>query len=283
MTEFLDNYSPFEDPQDEPDQPAPQAEVRIDPPHPGRLPTPSPAARPAATLTEEQLQAYEERLNALENTITGREAQLRESGRMTDPAANWPKCYPVVYFNINDVPERQRPYVHQALFAWLLMAIAFFCNWIGCLCLIKVSDDSIESPGSKIALSSLYLFILMPLALDLDAMSVYRALQGAPMTFPFLKIFAALSISGIFELVMFLGLNDSGSVGLISTIDLFVGKYVGLGAWGALVTGLFLVSLLLHMRLLRQLWKFYRGAADAATMENDVRRGLTEFVVQTLA
>jgi hypothetical protein len=83
--------------------------------------------------------------------------------------------------------------------------------------------------------------------------------------------------------MMFLGLQDSGSVGLISTIDLFTGKHVGVGAWGAVVTAVFLIALLLHLRFTRQLWKFYRGTAEGENIDTDLRRGVTEFVVERLA
>jgi hypothetical protein len=280
MTEFLETYSPFGDPP-EPDRPHSLGQVRIEPDPPRPISPPRPARPPG--LTDEQLRAYEERLNVLENTINSQEARLRQAGRITaDPAPNWPKCRPIVYFNINDVPEPQRQYVYQAIFAWVVMAVAFLVNWIGCICLVTVSSNAITSPGSKIALASLYFFIVVPLALDLDAVAVYRALQSAPWTFSFLKIFAALVASVVFEFVMFLGLEDSGSVGLISTIELFVGKYVGLGAWGAVVTVLFLAVLSVHVRFITRLWKFYRGTAQTTDTDTEVRRGLTEFVVQTL-
>jgi hypothetical protein len=272
---FLDNYSPFDEP-----PPASEPPTVLLEPSPTRRPVPS----HSATLSEDQLRAYEERLNLLEESINTQEVHIRDSGRLPpgDPPPNWPRCYPLVHFNIEDVPESNRQFVHSALFAWVLMAVAFCFNWVGCLALISVHDDAIESPGSKIALSSLYLFIVVPLALDLDAMSVYRALQGRSSTFAFLKVFGSLVVSAGFELMMFLGLEDSGSVGLISTIDLFTHEHVGVGGWGAVVTALFLIALLFHVRFTRQLWKFYRGTAEGENIETDVRRGVTQFVVESL-
>jgi hypothetical protein len=277
---FLDNYSPFDEPATPTDPPS-LTQARIDPGGPHR-PTPLPRS---SALSEDQLRAYEDRLNVLEETINGQELRVRESGRLleSDPPPNWPRCYPVVHYNIEDVPESNRGFVHSALFAWVLMALAFALNWIGCLSLISVSDEAIESPGSKIALSSLYLFIVVPLALDLDAVAVYRALQGRSSTFTFLKIFAALAATAGFELMMFLGLEESGSVGLISTIELFAHKHVGVGAWGAVVTAMFFLALLIHLRFIRKLWKFYRGTAEGENIETDVRRGVTEFVVESLS
>jgi hypothetical protein len=170
---FLDHYSPFDEPAS-PSEPPPLPQVLIDP-SPARRSLPS----RSSTLTEEQLRAYEDRLNILEESINTQELHFRDSGRLStaEPPPNWPRCYPLVHYNIEDVPESNRLFVYSALFAWVLMAIAFALNWLGCLALISVNDTSIESPGSKIALSSLYLFIVVPLALDLDAISVYRALQ----------------------------------------------------------------------------------------------------------
>jgi hypothetical protein len=281
-TTFLDNYAPFDDAAGT-DAPFLPPEIRIDPP-PVRSSAPSSIAPPSSQdLTEDQLRAYEDRLNMLESSISARETSARQNTTPGgEPVPNWPRFYPMVHYDIEDVPESLRHFVHEALFAWVLMAIAFLFNWIGCISLISVSDSSIESPGSKIALSSLYAFILVPLAIDLDALSVYRTLATNMSTFGFLKVFLALAITAVFETLMFLGLDSSGSVGLISTISLFGYGHIGLGVWGVIVTLAYLGAVALTLWLLKRLWSFYKGSTQGADMESDVRRGLAEFVVQRI-
>ena len=274
-TAFLDDYAPFEnEPRAAPAVARPVAPVFRDPGVDDECP-----------LTPEQLDAYEREVHLLELSVNNREQQVHEA-RQTgglEPAPNWPKCYPIVHFDIEDVSEQYRHFVHEAFFTWIMMAVSFLLNWIGCLTLISVSDDAIGSPGSKIALSSLYLFVVCPLALDLDAMSVYRALSApSVLTISYLKIFLALAFTIAFEGMMVLGLDDSGSVGLISTIDLFSYGHTGVGVWGVIVTLVFGVALVFHVKLITGLWKFYKGTEEGEHMETDVRRSVAEFMVERL-
>jgi hypothetical protein len=82
------------------------------------------------------------------------------------------------------------------------------------------------------------------------------------------------------ELNMFLGLQDSGSVGLISTTDLFTGKHAGVGVGVGAGMAVFLIALPFHLRFARQLWKFYRGIAEGANIETDLQRGIAELIVE---
>ena len=278
MSEYLDNYSPFEDNED-PIQPVTNSPLAA---------KPSTATKISDTLnsnevTEEQLAQYEEQLNLLEHSLNKQEleiSQARQSGD-TEPPPNWPKCYPLVHFDIEDVEPSNRGMVHSAFFSWIVMAISFACNWIGTLTLLGVKEG-VESPGSKIALSSLYLFILIPLAIDLDALSVYKALSTNGGTFSFIKIFLSIGITCLFEAILAIGLDSSGSVGLITTINLFTQKYIGTGIFGVIVTLLLAASAILHFRLLMQIWNYYRGTEQGSNMETDVRHSVANFVVDSL-
>ena len=274
-TAFLDDYAPFDNEEPAaPTRPAQPAPVFHDP-----------GVEEECPLTAEQLDAYEREVHLLELSINNREQHIREA-RQTgglEPAPNWPACYPIVHYDIEDVSEQYRHFVHESLFAWIIMAVSFLLNWIGCLTLISVSDDAIGSPGSKIALASLYFFVICPLALDLDAMSVYRALSSSTVsTVAYLKIFLALAFTIAFEAMMVLGLDDSGSVGLISTIDLFSYGHTGVGVWGVIVTLVFGAALTFHIKLIAGLWKFYKGTEEGENMETNVRRSVAEFMVERL-
>jgi hypothetical protein len=278
---YLQNYSPFDQPEEgDANQELPQ--IAIEPENRGKV-TP-PLAPAAGVLTTEELAAYEERLNILEHSLNNREGQARDAGRAasTEPEPNWPKFYPIIHYDITTVPERLRTFVHEAFACWFVMCLAFGLNWIICICLISVSDDSITSPGSKIALSSLYFFILVPLALDLDTMAVYHVLQGSGSTFAYLKIFISVGISCIFEFFLMLGLDDSGSVGLISAIDLMSNHHWAVGIFGVFVTLLFLLALLLHGKFMVRFWTFYRGTEEGEHMETNLRTSVAEYVIERM-
>ncbi|KAH0795764.1 scamp-domain-containing protein [Histomonas meleagridis] len=277
MSEYLDNYSPFED-NEEPLKPV------TNPVPPSPIATPKISSTINSNeVTEEQLAQYEEQLNLLEHSLNKQEleiTQARQTGS-NDPAPNWPYCYPIVHFDIEEVEPANRGMVHSAFFSWIVMAISFALNWIGTLTLLSVKEG-VDSPGSKIALSSLYLFIVVPLAIDLDALSIYKALSTNAGTFSFIKIFLSVGITCLFETILAIGLDSSGSVGLITTINLFTNKNIGTGVFGVAVTIFLAASAILHFRLLTQIWNYYRGTEQGNNMETDVKRSVANFVVESL-
>ncbi|KAK8836008.1 hypothetical protein M9Y10_040207 [Tritrichomonas musculus] len=242
----------------------------------------------SAPLTEDQIREYEENLDLLEHQINQLENSNENSRRNginygpneAELPPNWPKFYPIIHFDIDEVRENLRNYVKEGFLCWFVMIGSFLLNWIGTLSLLSV-ENTIKSPGSKIALSSIYLFILVPLALDLNTMSVYRAMkQSSIYTFTYIKIFLALGFTCLFEFMLTLGLDSSGSVGLISTIDLLVHKNFGCGIFGIFVTVSLGASLFLHINFLRKLWKYYRGTEEGGNMENDIRQSVANYLVR---
>lgn len=311
--DYLNNYAPFDDKKDEE---IPQFHLNLEdteshPPSsnsPSTTPTSFSNTRSAAAsipsssifdsidssapLTEDQLREYEENLNLLEHQINQlensnendrRNGGLNRNGPSeADLPPNWPKFYPIIHFDIDEVGENLRNYVRGALLCWIVMAGAFLLNWIGTLTLLSV-ENTIESPGSKIALSSIYLFILIPLALDLNAMSVYRAMkQNTIYTFTYVKIFLALGFTCLFEFMLTLGMDSSGSVGLISTIDLLIHGNAGCGVFGIFVTLALGASLFLHAVFFRKLWKYYRGTEEGGHMETDIRRSVAGYLTHLI-
>lgn len=309
-SEYLNNYSPFDDKKDE-DIPQFQLNLENAESHPPESNTTTKstslysntnyasATIPSSSvldsidtsspLTEEQLREYEENLNLLEDQIAqlenSNENDRRNGGFRGGPTEaelppNWPKFYPIVHFDIDEVGENLRNYVKGAFLCWIVMAVSFLMNWIGTLSLLSV-ENTIKSPGSKIALSSIYLFILVPLALDLNAMSVYRAMkQSTIYTFTYLKIFLALGFTCLFEFMLTLGMDSSGSVGLISTIDLLIHGNTGCGVFGVFVTLALGASLFMHSVFFRKLWKYYRGTEEGGHMETDIRRSVAGYLTR---
>ena len=77
-----------------------------------------------------------------------------------------------------------------------------------------------------------------------------------------------------------LGMDSSGSVGLITTIDLLLHKNIGCGVFGVLVTAALGTSLFLHTVFFRKLWKYYRGTEEGGHMETDIRRSVAGYLTR---
>ncbi|OHT07467.1 hypothetical protein TRFO_24283 [Tritrichomonas foetus] len=268
-TNPLDNYSPFDQTE----------EVKTI-----SSPATSPTIGAEPDIDDAEIRAYEARLNILESQLNSQTEQInvaRETGN-AEPLPNWPKFYPLVHFDIEEVPEALRVFVSEAFYGWFIMAVAYSLNWLGCLTLIR-AGNSTESPGSKIALASLYLFIVVPLALDLDAMSIYRVLKtDKPSTMTYLKIFIFLGITIFFEGMLALGLESSGSCGLITLINLFLDGHWFIGLISILVTGSLALACFTHYKLFKKLWAYYKGTSEGEDLEGNLKRTFAMAVVDYL-
>lgn len=265
----LDKYSPF----DQTDKDSTSKSV----------PTSSPTIG-ADPEDEEDIRAYEQRLNILESQLNSQESILNsaQDTGVFEPPPNWPKFYPMVHFDIEEVPEQLRKFVSLGLYAWCLMAISFGLNWLGCLTLLH-AGDSTDSPGSKIALSSLYLFIVVPLDLDLGAMAIYRVLKSDnASTLSYMKMFAALGITVFFEGLLALGLESSGSCGLITTISLFMGGHVFLGLFSTIITASLSYTSYTQYKLLKSLWSYYKGTEQGENIQDNMKKTVAMMVVDSL-
>jgi hypothetical protein len=259
----LDSYSPFDTP--DPDLPA--------------------VSKPAGSdQNTEEIRLWEERLNLLESQLSSQEIQMslaRESGAV-EPPANWPKFYPLIHFDMAEVPQTFRSFVTNAMFSWCCMSVSFFLNFIGCLFLLRAGEAT-DSPGSKIALSGLYLFLLVPLALDLSALAVYRALKTeTPSSLSFMKIFAFLGAISCFQSFLTIGFETSGSCGLITMLTLFFNGHGFIGFWSLITTVSLGFSSYIHISLWRTLWSYYRGTEHGGHIEEDMKRTFAMMVVDAL-
>lgn len=270
----LENYSPFE-------QSAPI---------PIKTTTESPSYIPPSRANkemdeDEEIREYERKLSILESQLDQQEIMLQnfqETGEI-EPPKNWPKFYPVVHFDIDEVQPVNRTYVNQAMYSWCIMVVAFTLNWVACLSLLG-SGGAVESPGSKIALASLYLYLVVPLALDLDALSVYRVMQKEKVSYPSLiKVFVFIGITIIFEFFQALGGESSGSCGLITTLNLLTSAHWFIGALSLIVTLCFAYSLLLEVRLITGLWNYYKGTDVFDDMKKNIKEDAASKVISLMA
>ena len=268
----LDTYSPFDQHEDA------QSAKHFS------QPSLSPTIGADPDLEDDEIRAYEQRLNILESQLNSQTDQIqlaRETGNI-EPPPNWPKFYPMVHFDIEEVPEALRAFVTEAFYGWFILVVAYGLNWIGCLFLIR-AGNSTDSPGSKIALATLFLVFFATLGLDLDAMSIYRVLKtDKPSTVSYLKIFIFLGLTVLFEGIHSLGLESSGSCGLITMINLFMDGHWFIGLVSICVTGALALACYTHFKLFKKLWSYYRGTAEGEDFQGNLKRTFAMAVVDYL-
>jgi hypothetical protein len=240
-------------------------------------------ASPSGADADQELRDLEERLNVWEHQLNAQEQQLLQAQRtgVLEPPPNWPPYHPLVHFAPAEVPEPLRPFAERAMLAWLLMAGAFALNFLGCLALLRAGDAA-DSPGSKIALSALYLFLVVPIALDLTALAVYRALRdSAPSSLAFVKIFVFLGASTAFQAVLTLGFETSGSCGLVTALSLFLEGHAVIGLLALATTVALAASTLLHSVLLSGLWRYWRNTDQGGRVDfrQEATNALTNIVM----
>jgi hypothetical protein len=262
------NYSPFE-----------TAESKSPQPH--SIVSPPVAGDPE----DEEVSKLERRLNILESQISMQEKELteaRETG-MSEPPPNWPKIYPIVYFDIKEVPEALQSFVNLGMFGWCCMVVSFSLNFITCLTLLRAGDAA-DSPGSKIALSALYLFLLVPISLDLNALAVYRDLKSASTrAWSFAKLFIFLGLTTAYQALLTLGLESSGSCGLVAMVNLMINGHGFIGFLSLLVTAGLALSTFVHFRLFTGLWNYYRATGQGGgDIERNLKTVVAEMVVNVL-
>jgi hypothetical protein len=264
----LDSYSPFDTPE--------PIFARSSLSHPSSTLNP---------LDDVSLHEYEQRLNALEAQLATQEHQLtiaQQTGAFDSPP-NWPRFHPVIHFDPTEIPEHLRGFATEAMFAWSLMSATLALNFVACLALLRAGDAA-DSPGSKIALSALYVFLVVPIALDLSVLAVYKALRtGGVASVTYMKIFAFVGAITLFLTVLTLGFESSGSCGLVTMINLFVGGHGGIGVIALAVTAGLAGASWCYFRLLKGLLQYYRGTEQGAgDLAHNVRMTVAGLVVGAL-
>jgi hypothetical protein len=245
----------------------------------GSFETPAPIS--SSSVDDLDIRRFEEHLNVWESQLITQEQQLEQVQRtgIIEPPPNWPSFYPFVNFDPLAVPEPLRNFAKRAMFSWTLMAVTFALNFLGCVSLLRAGDSS-DSPGSKIALSALYLFLIVPIALDLTALAVYRALQNPnPSSLTFVKVFLFLGTSTLFQAVLTLGFESSGSCGLVTMLNLFFGSHMMIGMLALVVTLGLALSTYFHFALLNGLWGYWRGTDQGW---GDLEVGAKQLVANTI-
>ncbi|KAK8854119.1 hypothetical protein M9Y10_016669 [Tritrichomonas musculus] len=177
-------------------------------------------------ITSDLLDRREAELARRERMIESREQQIRD-GTFTPPSTN--KNFPPLlrwysYHPDEELPESARTQAKILFYIYLAIGIVYLVNWIGCLfCLNRSAAQATSSPATKIVLSTIFLFAFYPLSYEVSYFVYYKALaQGKALRF--VCFLATYAIWGLFLAFNAIGMNESGSVGWIQTIDMFAAE-----------------------------------------------------------
>ena len=214
-------------------------------------------------ITSDMLDKREAELARRERIIESKEQQVRD-GSLTPSSSN--KNFPPIlrwysYHPDEELPESARKQAKILFFIYLAIGILYLVNWIGCLCCLNPNAaHQTSSPATKVVLSTVFFLVFFPLSYEVSYFVYYKALaQGKALRF--VCFLATYIIWGLFLAFNAVGIEESGSVGWIQTIDMFTGKggfckfvaIVGL-IFSLLATGLFAFMVFMLIKLI----KYYR-------------------------
>lgn len=253
MSNDLDGYNPFENPSDQGQsnsipQPSTTA-TTYSPPQPSTTTYSNASASnsrfvdPVAgmvQLSDADLSAKEAELARREMEIA-RQESLVANGIPVESVGmiNRPKNFPPFikfwkYYPEQEIPSDSQPLLKQIFILWLVIAGTYLVNWIVSFCCLACAD-ALGSVGSLLVLSTVYLFVFIPVSYEVCFFVLYRALkeQRGLSFFCFLFTFA---IWGLIIAWHTIGISEGGTVGWIQTIDLFLGKHSFVGFLGVVVS-----------------------------------------------
>ncbi|CAG8523465.1 8732_t:CDS:2 [Acaulospora morrowiae] len=179
------------------------------------------------------------------------------------PPSNWPKCYPIVYHNIEAdfTNEDFKKKLRRSYFLFKFYFVTLLANSIADIA-ISITYLSGAQIVSQIIASALYLF-LMPIGdFFLRHMSLYYGYKmNSEMMFRYYFLGEAIVI--IFGLFIGIGFVNDGSSGTLGAVKLFERGYYVAGVFTGIFLVLDVVQTILHIILTAQVCPFvFRGGVN---------------------
>ncbi|TIA69338.1 hypothetical protein E3P91_03660 [Wallemia ichthyophaga] len=165
----------------------------------------------------------EEDLSRREADIHLRESRMKQFGRN-----NWPRFYPLIYWDIREeIPLEHRSTTLLAYRLWLFLIAVFAINWVGCL-LLLIQGDGFES----LAAASGYLFII-PISFLLWLRPLYNALmKGHAFYYLVYLFFGGCHLA--FSVYVLIGIPNTGGFGIVNTIRALASGKIASGVLGVI-------------------------------------------------
>ena len=170
------------------------------------------------------METQSERLAAIEKKeaeLNAREAELRKNEIDLDydnKKPNFPPLIHLIYHNITEeIPIAKQAFVRTAFIAFIVFVVSLLLNIISC-CTVGTMENSSVSLGYNIVFSVIYLALGTVLCFQLNYFRLYTMAKSNDIGVSWIIFQVALVL---FCAYLAVGFNDSGSVGVITMIDMF--------------------------------------------------------------
>jgi len=235
-------------------------------------------ANPNDQNVAERLKRKEMELKAREEEINKKEQQLKQEEALGGKGEikNWPKCYPLIYQDINkEIPDDQKTLVKIAYAVWFYTLWCFLWNIFTIL-------SALIATGKSTHVASLILSIVFFIFFTALAFLVYRLLYGAAKKLKSSTYLIYMCLKW-FEFIVYawmgIGLTGWGGGGFLLMIGLFKDKDTVVGIFSLICTVFWGIAILLHLYLFIHTRIFYKraGGFQAAKKQG------AQFAAQTAA
>ncbi|CAL0331415.1 unnamed protein product [Lupinus luteus] len=225
---------------------------------------------------EKELQSKEAELNKREQDLRRKEEAAAGAGIVIEEK-NWPPFFPIIHHDIpNEIPVHLQRLQYVAFATYLGITL--------CLCwnVIAVTAAWIKGGGVKIwLLAIIYLISGVPGGYVLWYRPLYRvfrnenALRFGWFFMIYLLHIGFCIVAAVAPPIVF---NGKSLTGIMSAID-FVGDNVLVGVFYFIGFGFFCLETLVSLWVIQQVYMYFRGSGNAASMKQGVARGVLRAAV----
>ncbi|PPR03631.1 hypothetical protein CVT24_007747 [Panaeolus cyanescens] len=186
---------------------------------------PQPSAAAATQAKLDELRRREQDLERREAELNNKAEHIRRHGRN-----NFPPFFPLIFHSIQDeIPETHRPLITRIFQLWLVLLGTLVINVVACIIILIAGSPS---GGSDLGASLGYLIFISTLSFLLWYRPIYNGYMKEQALYYYLYFFFC-GFHLLFSIYMIIGIQGTGSAGLIQTIRAF-----GSHSWVSAVFGL---------------------------------------------
>jgi len=226
----------------------------------------TPPVPPGSTKSSDDVQVLRQQLQEKERQVQELQSQLEYKNRMIQDTAitlrvpNWPKWpKPILYHDIErDITEPgPKRMVKKAYFTWFLTV---FCTTWNMICLFMAIFVGITTTSVASAFGAALFFWIfwIPLSFVLWYRPLYNAARkNRNSLYVFFIIAFAIHI-GV-DILYVLGIWNTGSAGIISSIDVFGKPNIGVGICFLISASAWLLNVLFSIYVMKEVIRNYRS------------------------
>ncbi|KAI5123324.1 hypothetical protein M0805_001749 [Coniferiporia weirii] len=196
---------------------------------------------------EAQLRVQEENLRREQERV----GNMRRNGRN-----NWPPFFPLIFHSIKDeIPVDSQLLVDRLYKLWLVLAVTLIINMVACIfVLVSGSSDGGRDLGSSIG----YIPVIGILSFLLWYRPIYNGyMKEQALYYYFYFFFCGWHL--VFSIYMIIGIQGTGSAGIIQMVSMYVNGHIAAGVLGTIATIGWVVQGLGNAFYYQQIWKHHNA------------------------